>query len=95
MASLDEEWVRLLREAYLIARGERMAELRGRRLKRFDDQGLHPFSVVIGKLTMIESMLGLPGEVCVHPLHIRSAAVKDAHKAFAKELREGDDDPWT
>lgn len=94
MASLDEEWTRLLREAYLIARGERSAELRGRRLRRFDDQGLHPFSVVIGKVTMIEWMLDLPSEVRVHPVAITKAAKRDAEKSFAEELREGKDDPW-
>lgn len=94
MASLADERDRLRKEAFLIARGERLGELRGRRLKRFDDQGLHPFSVVIGKITVIEWMLDTPSEERVHPVALKSEAVADAHRAIIEEIREGGQDPW-
>lgn len=55
----DEEYVRLLREAWLIARGERLAEMDGRRLRLLDDSGIHPWSYVWGKIVMLENALGL------------------------------------
>ena len=42
-------WVEALRECYMLARGERLGELRGRRVKLLDERGLHPFSVAWGR----------------------------------------------
>ena len=87
---LDEEWVRLLNEAYLCARGERFGELRGRRQRRFDASGLHPFSFILGKLATIEWMLELPAEVCAHPVALVKAAREDAERIFAQQVASGE-----
>jgi hypothetical protein len=87
--TLSEEYTRLLREAYQLARGERMAQLRGRYLRRFNNAGLHEWSYIIGKLTAIEDFLELPNEVRLNHLDLQGAAIQEAHHTFAQRVREG------
>lgn len=57
-AKRDEEalqtWAEVVREAFLLARGTRLGELRGRRRERLiDERGLHPFSLVWGRAQVL------------------------------------------
>jgi hypothetical protein len=87
---LGQERLRLLREAYMIARGERLAELRGRRLRRFDASGLHPFSVVVGQIQKVEWMLDTPSAERVNAVTLRQAAIEEAHQIMVKDIESGD-----
>lgn len=81
----------LRREAFLCARGERLAELRGRRLRRFDDAGLHPFSFIMGKIALMEQVLDLPPDDRSHPVRIKDEALADAHQIMLREINDGTD----
>lgn len=45
-----ELFIAAVREAFKLAKGEEVARLRGRRLRTFNDQGVHPFSEAVGKV---------------------------------------------
>lgn len=45
---MTAEFFALVDQAFKLAKGERAAELRGRRIRRFDERGLHPYSEVWG-----------------------------------------------
>lgn len=84
-----EHLQRSAREAYLIARGERLAELRGRRPRTFDDRGLHPYSYVAGEAAAYARGLGDPELVELawpDPLALRAAARIDAEREHRERL---------
>lgn len=55
LTSSGESLAELLGQAYTLAFAERMAELEGRYVARFDKRGLHPYSVVWGQIMAIET----------------------------------------
>lgn len=81
-------WAKAVRAAYKIAYGERLAQLRGKRTKSFDDRGLHPPSEQWGRITLAESFIqegaGLP---YVSPASVRSMAETDAYHDFIAGLK--------
>lgn len=86
-------WARCLWEAYVLARGNRAAELRGdRRAKAFDTTGLHPYSQLWGSVYACEQLLpGLAdlrftGEPECTPYGMKDMAVADANASFVAEL---------
>lgn len=83
----------LLRDLHLTARGERLAELEGRRQRLFDSRGFHSVSYLCGQIEMLESLSPAVREVgAAEPNYltdIRHAAVEDAQAIFAKRVREG------
>lgn len=49
--SLEAAWpvfIAAVKQAYELAKAERLAEFKGRRPRTFDDRGLHPYSEVWG-----------------------------------------------
>jgi serine/threonine protein kinase HipA of HipAB toxin-antitoxin module len=48
-----ERYVAQLREAYALAKGEIAARQRGRRLRLFDERGVHPFSAAWGRASVL------------------------------------------
>lgn len=91
------EFMAALRHAYLLARGERMNELRGKRVAKFDSRGLHPYSEAWGR---ISACLSLPGvtervraeiegeEIVLSPHQMRKVAHENAYREFVTLLRE-------
>ncbi len=90
-----ERWVEALETAYGLARGERLAEIRGdRRVKRFDSRGLHPYSEAWGRILSLEgldpelaALRDLGGDVACEPGTLRHAAHRDAEEAVARLIR--------
>lgn len=88
-----------VKEAYTLAKGEEAARLRGRRLRTFDERGIHPFSEAYGKV----ALLGTHPEVAPYlpetsdhagglleatSLAIRQAARVDALEEFIRDVKE-------
>ena len=73
-------WSESLVYAYGFFKGQRKNEIEGRRVKRFDDRGLHPESIAWGAIHACESLvpeLALEG-VATTPHALREAAAQDA-----------------
>ena len=92
--NLESAWVEALQAAYSIARGERLATLKGKRPRAFDVRGLHPFSEEVGRVFACESLapeLRFAG--FDHHL-LRATAEQDAMELFLADIeRDGWDDP--
>lgn len=80
------EWCEELRIAWLLARTERLGELRGQRSKTFDDRGLHPYSHVVGRIEALQGVLPLLRELNFDPYLLRMEAKLDAESEFRKEI---------
>lgn len=84
-------WIEALVNAYLLARGERLGELRARRAKAFDERGLHPYSLAWGEVFALEEVLPelagarLSDPMC-DPVTLRRIAQADAQETFYDEL---------
>lgn len=87
----------LVRQAYLLEKGERKAELEGRRLPMRDGAGVHPFSYIVGKYDECFTLLVLelelnPGpasEVLLpRPRDVRQAARADAETEWIEAWLE-------
>lgn len=88
-------WARSFRAAYKLAYGERMAALRGKRTKSYDDRGLHPYSEQWGRITLSESFVlsetgWAPPDAS--PTAIKNMAQHDAYSDFISELRKEEDE---
>jgi hypothetical protein len=89
-------WLEALTQAYQLAKGERLGELRGRRAKSFDGSGMHPYSHAWGRVQAFEQLVPWlaelrvdhDGEVQAHEITLRQWAQADAEQSFADELRE-------
>lgn len=92
-------WLGEVRMAYEIARGERLGELRGRRVSRFDARGLHPYSEAWGKiaaamhpqLVTFFAERGDEGHSPLSPTRLRALARSDAEAEFARRVRDGEE----
>lgn len=96
--SFEAAWptfIAAVEQAYQLAKSERLAEMKGRRQRTFDDRGLHPYSEVwgyIGAATSTEiadwqSACGR-GLGAISPTIIRDAARRDAAREFVHEIIE-------
>jgi hypothetical protein len=85
----DEEvikaWCGEVRFAWVLARSERLGELRGRRSKLMDERGLHPLSLLVGKIESLQEMLPSLRELDFDPLLLKREAQRDAEYAFRVE----------
>lgn len=72
-----------IREAYQIARGERLAELRGHRPRLLDDRGIHPYSYLWGQIDLLGG-----SELAHSPEALRRDARAEADEAFRQEVIE-------
>lgn len=94
-------WLDAIQHAYLLAKAQRLAEIRAdRRTKRYDKRGLHPVSVEWGKVFACEQLLpGLTemrevgGDAC-DPVSLDRVAQDAARVAFHQELVEQGEDAW-
>lgn len=86
--ALLREWAESLEAAYREAKAARSRELRGRRGKSFDDRGLHPYSVEVGRVQAIEAALDdvIPPEALLDPLALWRAGRDDAEADFADDV---------
>lgn len=93
-----KRWSEKLREAYLLARGERLAELRGHRPRLLDERGIHPYSYAWGQVDMLttdelatwlgESQFeyaGLP-VLTLSPSALRRAAREEAESIYRAQV---------
>ncbi len=87
-------WQESLAFAYQLAKAERLAELRGdRRIRRFNEAGLHPYSIEWGQILAVEALApvygaarGCGGEPLT-PYRLKREAEADAEAEFVEELR--------
>lgn len=85
-----------LRHAHRIAHGERMNELIGKRVRTFDERGLHPYSEIWGQINMLAAhpevharLAELDSEEVPTPAHMRRLAHEEADADFIRAIREG------
>jgi hypothetical protein len=93
-----DAWLDALRDCYMLAKGERSGELRGRRVKLLDDRGLHLYSLAWGRALACEHLLpalqrARLSDPAADPVSLRRMAQRDAERAFYDEVRSGAD-PW-
>lgn len=94
--------VQAVTEAWQLAYGERMNELRDdRRARLLDERGLHPYSVVWGKIIYLEQQQELAVELddsysyeagTALPSELRDAARAAASRDYRDEILKGDED---
>jgi hypothetical protein len=94
-----DAWVEALRDAWHLARGERLGELRGRRQKLLDERGMHPYSLAWGRAMACEQLLpelqsARLADPPVDPVLMRRLAQRDAEQSFESELREHGSEVW-
>jgi hypothetical protein len=65
-----------------------MGELRGTRIKRFDDRGLHPESIVWGKIEALHELDADLAELGADPVLFRIEAQREAEAMFRAEILE-------
>lgn len=93
-------WLRSVRAAYKLAHRQRLAQLRGKRVKSFDDRGLHPYSEMWGRIILAESDSAVGKAIAcgyfppLSPESLRRMAEDDAYRDFITELtpNEGETD---
>lgn len=84
-----DRWLDCLQHAYRLARAERLAELRGgRRPSRFDERGLHEYSLLVGQCQALEVVDDTLAAVALDPVELRHEARADADREFRLELVE-------
>ena len=82
------DWSEALQEAWRLAVGERANELRGKRVRRFDDQGLHPNSSAWGRVRAFEAVEPFLRELTTDPVELRQEAEREAESAYEDERFE-------
>lgn len=85
---LLERWCHLVREAYLMAKTERLNELRGGPRPKLFAGGVHPFSALMGEAAMIQRLLPELVELDPWAPDIAAAARTDAQQEFAREAAD-------
>ena len=81
-----EEWCGALRLAWVLARSQRLAELRGERMRTFDDQGLNPWSAECGRLKAFEQLVPALADAEFYPAKLRADAMRDAELEHEREI---------
>ena len=85
---MSERVKTLVEQAFKLAYTERMNELRGVHVKRWDSRGLHPYSVVWGQIIALEN-----GEAqTIGPVKMREIARASADLDHHKQQHEEADD---
>lgn len=81
-------WEASLQYAHGFSKGERLNEISGRKVKRFDERGLHPESVAWGAIQACESLIPelAHEDVTTTPQALREAARKDAWNHHLRSL---------
>lgn len=95
-----DAWLEAIRDAFMLARGERLSELRGgRRPRSFDDRGLHPYTLAWGRIWAYEVLIPALAEARLSdpmcdPVTLRRIAKTDAEGAFYDELTRSGPGAW-
>jgi hypothetical protein len=96
-----ELFVGAVREAFKLAKGEEAARLRGRRLRTFNDQGIHPFSQAVGRVVLAAQLveadtmappegIDLDGvQLVPDAIGIKQAAKNEAMREFIADAKAG------
>jgi hypothetical protein len=87
-------WADALAFAWSLARGARAAELRGRRVKSFDERGIHLYSAEWGAVWSYERVLPelevlrrVGGDTPLDPVSMRRLAEVEALDEFVREVK--------
>jgi hypothetical protein len=83
---LTQAWVDALQRAYTLARNERLNEMRGKHVKRFDAMGLHPESEAWGQVHMAENLDPTLAAVGCAPEGLREVARLDAEGEYHQQI---------
>lgn len=83
---LTQAWVEALQRAYTLARAERLNEMRGKYVRRFDAMGIHPESEAWGHIHLAENLDETLAAVGCAPEALRQAAREDAEAEFRAEI---------
>lgn len=81
-----EEWCQAVSRYHSLARGERLGELRGRRVRLLDDRGLHPLSLEIGRIMTCQALLPELIELDFDHFEVRRAAHHDAVEEYEHDV---------
>ena len=92
--AICERYLELVREAYLLEKGERLAELEGRRVAFRDSSGLNPVSYITGQYRelfpfVLAAIDGVSGDVELllpHHLELRHEARMDAQAEHSRAI---------
>lgn len=85
-AHIIEEWATALRMVWLMARTQRLGELRGERVRSFDDQGLNPFSAECGRVKAYEGLVPVLAVAEFYPAKMRAEAHRDAQREYELDI---------
>ena len=86
---ITDLWCRSLQEAWSLYRGARINDMKGLRVPRFDNRGLHPESVLIGQVLACQSLFPELQLAEFHPVNFRRGAEDEGYEQFAQQLIEG------
>jgi hypothetical protein len=79
-------WQEALSHAWSLARGERLQRLRGDRIRSFDDRGLHPFSLEVGRIQALQELVPELREAEFDPRALRADAEQVAVREHEEEV---------
>lgn len=86
MPDLTTAWMNALQRAYTLSRAERLNEMQGKHVKRFDSMGLHPLSEAWGQIHLAENLEPVLAAVGCAPESLREAARQDAELEYNRAL---------
>lgn len=84
-----QRWCEAVTYAYELARGQRLADLRGERVKTFDSRFMHPFSEAIGAAHQCQQLVGTLAYCELDPRELWKQAQRDANELYRQEVLAG------
>jgi|1186.fasta_scaffold125459_3 hypothetical protein len=81
-----EEFCTAVLSYWMLVRGERLGELRGQHSRTFDQRGLHPGSVEIGRIHMCVDLFPELGYLEFSHIELRRDARREAELLFEAEI---------
>jgi hypothetical protein len=85
----SKQWLDSMTHLWKLERGARLNELRGKRVRPFDDSGCHPQSLLWGQVRALEGIEPHLRVFGSHPTELRSLAKRAAEEAFRNEVLLG------
>jgi hypothetical protein len=83
-----QAWTEDVWQCWLLAKGERLGELRGKYVRKFDERGLHPFSMVVSQVWSWERLMPELSYAQFDPVLLRREAQREADKEFRNQVLE-------
>lgn len=81
-----EGWKRALELCWQLAYGESLGRARGRRIKTFNEQGLHPFSMMVGHVIAFQEVEPVLAWAGFDPRQFQNQAEAAADRAYRQEI---------